>query len=108
MLYLVRHDRNNLPDTYHVKVIKIGTKYFTVEVQAAFPWQEEFYIQTWRERTTYTSNLSLYESQQAYAEARELERILSKLRERFRNCSINISLEQAQAIEAILNEKKKK
>lgn len=68
-LYLVYSDRRRKGEGFNGKVIKVGRKYFKV-IPVGYPedthFNMSFEIENWKQKTNYSSDYYLYESEQAY------------------------------------------
>ena len=85
-----------------VKVTKVGNKYFTTgEGYAA----TQFHIDDWCEKTEYTPDHQLYESEQEYADENEAREICKRIEACFNigHNVWNVSLDNLRKIDAILN-----
>ena len=87
------------------EVTKIGRKYF--EITFKDHWRPiVFHIDTWSEKTEYSSDYYLYVNPQEWEDEKESERIYTELLKHFTGYSNHgkISLEKLKQIEAILKE----
>ena len=87
------------------EVTKIGRKYF--EITFKDHWRGiVFHIDTWSEKTEYSSYYCLYVNPQEWEDEKESERIYTELLKHFTGYSNHgkISLEKLKQIEAILKE----
>jgi hypothetical protein len=60
-----------------VEVVKVGRKYFSCRPFGPnYKWAEtQYYLENWQEKTEYSANSCLYESQKAFEEANEATKI---------------------------------
>jgi len=110
-LYLVECGRHNRdPQGKPATVSKVGSKYFSVDPYGrGEPWSfEEFELRNWAPRSIYPTK-TLHESEQAYLEKREAQRLWDSLSAftRMRHAS-PLSLTQLRAVAEIIPEIKLK
>ena len=83
------------------KVTKVGKKYFSV----AEGWREtQFHLEDWREKSEYSATCALYESEQAWKDEVESEKLCREIGTAFqygRNAK-ELSLPSIRAIHGIL------
>ena len=93
-----------------VVVVKVGRKYFTTSPKDSVrAWQEEIYhIDTWREKTDYSANSRLYESEQEYRDEQESSMLCNSIGKAFeyRRNSLGVSLDGLRKISEILSDAK--
>lgn len=90
-----------------VIVSKVGRKYFTVRrYDGPYTAESEHHIDNWYERTEYSADYALYESEQAWADEKEARAICQHIAEAFRygdnrrNLSIEV-LRDMKRIDAV-------
>ncbi len=87
-----------------VTVVKVGHKYFTIESEDSCVAQV-YDLETWSEKTEFTSRFQLYASEQEYKDELEHSAICKEIYEAFNwhsNMKGKISLEALRQIKAIL------
>lgn len=91
---------------YSCEVVKVGRKYFTIKYGSNSNLEVQFNIETWREKTEYTSDYLLYESRQHRLDEVEKTYIFQMLRQEFEigmfRLSNRYSLEQVRRVVKIL------
>jgi hypothetical protein len=88
-----------------VIVTSVGSKYFKVKEPRQHAIEITFHIDNWRQKTEYSADYILYESEFAYTEERDSERICRRIYEDFmhaRNMR-NLTIDKLRKIEAILD-----
>ena len=100
--------RNTESKLTPVLVTKVGRKYFTCCPEGEHSWQEnQYYIDTWLEKSDYSANSVLYSSTKEWEDEKESSRICSIVSDEFKyrnHCSIPLS--QLKIIERIIKESK--
>ena len=84
-----------------VTVTKVGRKYFTI----GEGWRaQQFYIDTWQQKTDYTSDIALYASPQEWEDEKETSEICSLIYTTFRygNNPNKISLDKLRKIKDLI------
>lgn len=81
-------------------VCKVGRLYFYVDVGRFDPIA--FYIDTWQEKTEYSANFRLYESDTAYHESKEVTKWVRAISDAFRYGKPDASLADYKAAAEIL------
>jgi hypothetical protein len=84
-----------------VVVESVGTKYFKCGNGTLRGF--EFKIEDWRERTEYTPNYCLYETEQEWRDKQESDAICNDIRESFAyGNKLNLDIEELREIRAIM------
>lgn len=106
-LFLVTSRRRDEPELDDVYVRSVGRKYFTVckDIKDGKFWDITFHLDTWCEKTEYSSNYSLYASRQEYLDELEAGDLYKKIKENFFYMygPNKLTLAQLRAIEKIVN-----
>jgi hypothetical protein len=86
------------------EVIKVGRKYFTCKKTASPDWDKggQFHLSDWHERSHYSANEQLFESEQKYLDHVESNKIKVRLREFF-EWNIKLSLKSLREIQTIID-----
>lgn len=87
-----------------VIVAKVGRKYFTTHAEGQFKVEREFHLENWREKTDYSPDAVIYESEQEYADEKESREICAAIGKAFeygRNGK-ELPLETLRKISALL------
>jgi len=73
VLFLVNAGINvrNAKEPRNCIVVKVGRKYFSTKEKVDSYFELQFYIDTWREKTDYSSNYALYENRQVWEEEKK-------------------------------------
>jgi phosphotransferase system IIA component len=103
-LHIGNISRNGPQALTPVVVTKIGRKYFTVENEERLRNTTEFHVEGWMQKTDYSADYALYESEQQYADEKEARTICDKIGKAFecgRNFK-NINIETLRKIEALI------
>jgi hypothetical protein len=83
-----------------VTVSKVGRKYFTCKLEH---FDVEFHLDTWRQKTDYSNDWSLYASKGEWESEKEANAIEGRLREVFKYGSgTKLSLETLRKINALV------
>lgn len=98
----------NCPQVLTPMVVKhVGRKYFTCGRPGASDyWDVQFHLEDWREKTEYSSNHALYESEQAFEEEKEAGKLFEEIKKTF-GCyrrPEHITLDRLKRIMEILQE----
>lgn len=94
-----------------VTVVKVGRKYFTCVPVGSESYRylnTEYHLEDWREKSEFTPNSALYESEQEWLDKKERSRICKMLREVFSgeySCR-HISLDDLRSIESVARDGK--
>jgi len=100
--------RNCETELTPVVVTKVGRKYFDVSAKDNRGTYRlgTYYIEAWKERTNYSTNSRLYESEQEWLDEREVHKLCRKAYEAFEygHNRKNLSLETLRAINKLINE----
>lgn len=75
--------RNGEQKLTPVVVKKLGRKYFTVGIEGKSYLDEQCYLDTWDEKSIYSSTFILYETEQEWRDEEEAEEILADIRSKF-------------------------
>ncbi len=88
-----------------VTVVKVGRKYFTVQVSNQSFARAQYHIDTWREVTDYTPDHQLFETVQEYEDSIERTRLRNTIRKIFGGFGANsLPLDSLRKIDAIIKE----
>lgn len=89
-----------------VKVTAVGRKYFKCKPEGASDYLEkEYHIDTWRQKTEYSANHQLYETEQEYIDDRDTNQIAFELRTLFSSCGkCKIPVATLRQIKALIQE----
>lgn len=74
--------RNREQTLTPVLVSKVGRKYFSVKKEG-YNWETEYHLDTWQQKTDYSPDSQLYESEQEYLDMKQKSEILKQLRSIF-------------------------
>jgi hypothetical protein len=86
-----------------MEVIKVGKKYFTC-VSSEWSREIKFHLDTWKEKTEYSSNHKLYDSPEKWEIEREKLELLKALRDYFGIWGkVDLDLDQLREIYAIVS-----
>ena len=67
-----------------MKVVKVGRKYFTCSAAyQSYPEGVRFHLSNWREKSDYSPEHQLYETEQAWEEEHEAERLADLICEKY-------------------------
>lgn len=66
-----------------VIVTKVGRKYFTVKRDEQYAFGTEFWIEDWRQKTEYSNDHALYETEQEWLDEKETFSLLDDIRKAF-------------------------
>lgn len=107
-LYLVdvgNRARRNMGQQRTCTVSKIGRKYFTVSYKSSsdYVWEAVFTLDEWHEKTDYSAQYSLYESEQEYKDTLEASKWKQAFSKRFQYGGGRNTLKQLKEAAAILN-----
>ncbi len=87
------------------RVTKVGRKYFTCETLDPRPYVVEFHIDSWRQKSEYSQDHELWESPEAWEEARTVSKKLHELQDQFRAFgTTRFTNDQVHRMHAILKE----
>lgn len=92
-----------------VVVTKVGRKYFTVKNEVGYGFESTYNINDWSEKTDYTADSKLYESEQERADEKEIRSLSGKISEAFKygNNGKNLSLETLRMIASAIDSQTK-
>ena len=90
-----------------VKVVKVGRKYFTTEIEGGrFPDPTQFHISDWLEKSDYMAGQRLYATKQEWLDEKESGKITALVRRAFARTSPRLPLDTLRQIQAVLNQLK--
>lgn len=87
-----------------VVVQSVGRKYFKCATVGQYPAETEFLLEDWHEKTQYTCDYRLFETEQEWLDAKEWRELADKLRHTFNNSShALLTLSDLRAIKVIID-----
>ena len=84
-----------------VEVVKVGRKYFSTKLPG-YSWVTEYHVDTWKERTNYSVNSELYESEQEWLDESEARSILKTIKAHFAYGNPKHSLETLREVARLI------
>ena len=94
--------RNENPKHYDIGIVKLGRKYFYIDKNYGGK-HLAFEIDGGRQKTEYTPNFRIVDSEQSYLEESEVRKIAGKIKGRFEYGCTKYSLSQLKAVAEILD-----
>lgn len=87
-----------------VVVSRVGRKYFTVQTDDKWRFETEYHLDTWAEKTEYTANSELYETEQDLLDEEESSSICLEIEQCFKYGinNKNIPLDSLRKIHSII------
>lgn len=87
-----------------VVVSKVGRKYFTVRKEGQYALESTHHVDGWYERTEYSANYALYESEQAWEDEEEARILCGRIGEVFHygHNKANLTLASLRTIMSII------
>ena len=107
-VYLIRSEYNSIGDRNQIlegKVVSVGRRYCTVEIDDGYIIQCKFYMQGFRQVSNYAPDYILYFKKQDILDEREQSRLYNEIRQCFDVFNEkSLSIDQLRRIGVIINE----
>lgn len=90
-----------------VEVTSVGRKYFKcIQANKGYVrFEQEFHVDTWRQKTDYCCDYMLYETEQEWLDEKETRQLINEIRQSVDSWKqVTLTLQQPRDIQAIINQ----